>query len=125
MVQVPPLLLITFVENIIKHAIPHGENLDIRIDCNKYACNTDALYSKYKTDSYFEIIILDNGQGMPEEIIDKINKGTVITQDGKHLGLSNSLRRLKLLYENRFELKLSNHDTLGAKVTLHIPYILD
>ena len=125
LLQVPPLLLITFVENIIKHAIPHGDTLYIRINCEKYDCNTDTLLAKYKTPSYFEITILDNGQGLNEEIIEKINSGVAVSKDGQHLGLSNSLKRLELLYENRFELILSNHDAFGAKVILHIPYTID
>lgn len=125
LVQVPPLLLITFVENIIKHAIPHGETLDIRINCDKYDCSTDSLSAKYKTPYYFEITISDNGQGLDEEIIEKINNGISVSKDGQHLGLSNSLKRLELLYDNRFELILANNDAIGAKVILHIPYTPD
>ena len=112
-IMIPPLLLITFVENIIKYAEPAGESLKISITGKDYVKNNE---------DYIEICIKDNGQGFPAEVLAKIGKGEYLTtDDGSHIGISNCIRRLKLLYEDRFDFYLENDNNGGGVVKLGLP----
>jgi sensor histidine kinase YesM len=112
-IMIPPLLLITFVENIIKYAEPAGESLKISITGKDYVKNNE---------DYIEICIKDNGQGFPAEVLEKIGKGEYLTtDDGSHIGISNCIRRLKLLYEDRFDFYLENDNNGGGVVKLGLP----
>ncbi len=114
-VMIPPLLLITFVENIIKYAEPSGDSLKISITGHDYVRNDE---------DYIEICIRDNGQGFPLEVIDKIRAGEYLTtEDGTHIGISNCIRRLKLLYEDRFEFTLENDELGGGVVKVGLPFL--
>ena len=109
--QIPPLLLITFIENSIKHAEPaSGEALRIGLTCEK------------TEDERLSINITDNGQGFPAETLKKIYSGEQLEDNGDHIGITNCIRRMKLLYEDSFELSLENRETGGAAVIIHIPY---
>ncbi|SEM31084.1 Sensor histidine kinase YesM [Butyrivibrio sp. ob235] len=114
-VMIPPLLLITFVENIIKYAEPSDDSLKISITGHDYVRNDE---------DYIEICIRDNGQGFPLEVIEKIRAGEYLTtDDGTHIGISNCIRRLKLLYEDRFEFTLENDELGGGVVKVGLPFL--
>ena len=107
--DVPPLLLITFVENSLKHAKPKGgENLKIWIDCAEGAGD--------KT----KIVIRDNGQGFSPKILDKIQNRESITEMGNHVGITNCIRRLELLYGDAFDFAADNLKEGGARITLRL-----
>ena len=82
-VKVPPLLLITFVENCFKHGLKNNE--------------------KMKMEMSFEVI---NGRYLNFNISNNFNPNTV-DEVKKGIGISNSLRRLKILFSKDFELKTS------------------
>ncbi|WP_408071973.1 sensor histidine kinase [Butyrivibrio sp. JL13D10] len=113
-ILIPPLLLITFVENIIKYAETKDESLMISI--------TGKDYAKNGTD-YIEICIKDNGQGFPEDVIAKIKNGEYLTTDGARIGITNCVRRLKLLYNDDYEFSLDNALDGGGVVRLGLPKI--
>ena len=115
--NIPPLLLITFVENSIKHAtVPDGESLKISIDCRKL------LNEENADGDILEIVISDNGQGFDPEVLKKLQDGEdILSDDRSHIGISNCIKRLKLLYNNSFEFLVSNTAPHGASVTLRIP----
>jgi hypothetical protein len=82
--KVPPLMLLTLVENAIKHGITHlpkGGLVKIDIDEQK---------------NYLEIIVLNSG---------KYNPGI---SSGTGIGLKNTTKRLELLYGNRSEFNIEN-----------------
>ena len=124
-VKVPPLLLITFVENVVKHAIPADDILRIRICCQKLVSESEDARKKFRGSEYFEISICDNGQGIPDEIIDKLSRQLPISESGEHIGITNSIRRLDLLYSGAFELTAGNMESGGARITIHLPYLKD
>ena len=111
-VLIPPLLLMTFVENIIKHADSREENLKISITSRDFSTENR---------EFVEICIRDNGQGFPDEIIEKVRNRQVITSDGAHIGITNCIRRLTLLYGDDFEFFVDNVSGDGGLVTLRIP----
>ncbi|MBP3824125.1 MAG: histidine kinase [Butyrivibrio sp.] len=76
--NIPPLLLITFVENSIKHAtVPDGESLKISIDCRKL------LNEENADGDILEIVISDNGQGFDPEVLKKLQDGEDILSDDR------------------------------------------
>lgn len=131
--QIPPLLLITFIENCVKHAQPDGNaQLTIHIDVTDPA--PDRLL----------IQISDSGQGFSEETLSLLQRAAgdgshgdgQPSADGHHIGIYNCIRRLSLLYNEDYSLQFSNSDTVadtgkttgalhGAHILLEIPRRMD
>ena len=70
-----------------------------------------------------EIIVEDNGSGIPEDKIssllqDSQEKGT---EKRGSIGLNNIHMRMKMLYGEPFGLAIANRPQGGARVTLHLP----
>ena len=120
-VKMPPLILITFAENAIKHAVPESGFLRISICGHKRTLTDDSDIKKFKNDTCFEIRISDNGQGFSEEILEKIRMGKSLSVDGEHIGLTNCIKRLGLMYEDAYDLTITNSDEGGALIVLMIP----
>ncbi len=122
-IQIPPLILITFAENIVKHADPAEGPLKINISCSEKAPQSQTAEETaiFKGESCFEIRISDNGQGFSEEVLEKVQRGEELMSQGEHIGITNCERRLNLLYDSRYSLKLSNGEKGGAVVILKIP----
>ena len=111
---VPSLLLQTFIENTIKHGFSFQDLFTILLSIKKV-----------KTDNsdYIQICIEDNGPGFSEEILSKLNqKQSLITEDGHHIGITNTIERLNLLYPNDYTITFENNEEGGAKILLLIPY---
>ncbi len=104
--SVPPLFLITFVENCVKHAAsPDGSELKIHIRAKHV--NEQLLLN-----------IEDSGMGFAPSV----TTGTTPRQD--HIGIRNSIRRLQLIYGDDLSLKLSNKAAPdhGACVQILLPW---
>ncbi|WP_242083964.1 sensor histidine kinase [Aestuariivivens sediminis] len=95
-IKIPPLLLITFVENCFKHGLKSND--------------------KIKIDMSFEII---NERYLEFRISNNFNPETV-DEEKKGIGISNSLRRLKLLFGKDFILQ-TNVDNGIYSLFLKIP----
>ena len=115
---VPSLLLQTFIENTIKHGFSFQDLFTILLSIKKV---------KTENSDYIQICIEDNGPGFSEEILSKLNqKQSLITEDGHHIGITNTIERLNLLYPNDYTITFENNEEGGAKILLLIPYkILD
>ncbi|WP_341215790.1 histidine kinase [uncultured Wocania sp.] len=82
-VKVPPLLLITFVENCFKHGLKGNDKITIKMSFEI----VNKKYLEFKISNNFDPIAIDN--------------------EKKGIGISNSLRRLKLLFAKDFVLQPS------------------
>ncbi len=122
-IQIPPLILITFAENIVKHADPAEGPLKIDISCSEKSPKSLASEEAalFKGESCFEICISDNGRGFSDEVLEKTQRGEELMSKGEHIGITNCIRRLSLLYNNGYSLKLRNGENGGAVVILRIP----
>ncbi len=111
---IPPLLLITFIENTIKHAYAGNQILQISL----------TVKQKYiEENQYLQIDITDSGQGFSEEILEKImHKENPGTDERVHVGILNSMQRLQLLYGNNHKIRFFNGESGGAHIQLLIPY---
>jgi two-component system sensor histidine kinase YesM len=111
-VQIPPLVLQTFIENIIKHAMKSFEVINVMIKIS--------LIKKHD-EEYAHIIIQDNGKGFSDEAINKINNSTYNNNTGEKIGIWNVKQRLKLIYGDRAQIIASNNDNMGACIDIYIP----
>ena len=112
--MVPPLLLITFVENSIKHALVRTRQLEISLIVLRYRENdTDRL----------RIEISDSGPGFPQEFLTRItSQDRSGTAEDSHIGIRNCIQRLNALYGSGYSLSFSNRAEGGARTLLEIPY---
>ncbi|WP_242131157.1 sensor histidine kinase [Aestuariivivens marinum] len=95
-VKVPPLLFITFVENCFKHGLRNNDKIKIEIN--------------------FEVV---NGKFLEFSISNNYNP-EAMNEEKKGIGISNSLRRLKILFSKNFVLR-TNTDNGIYSLFLRIP----
>ncbi|UJH92173.1 ATP-binding protein [Antarcticibacterium sp. 1MA-6-2] len=105
-----------------------GNSLDAVVDKKKKLQNNYDPFIKImtrKSASYVEIIIADNGPGIPEEIRERIFEPfftTKPTGEGTGLGLSLSYNIIK---GHNGSLKLINNETEGATFIIALPVLRD
>lgn len=117
--QIPPLTIQTFVENSMKYAMNFETCLIITI----------TMYSEMLEGiRYYNICITDNGPGFTHEFIEDIadiEKFNRKQSDRNHIGISNVIQRLRMIYGNAAIIKIYNGPQHGAVVDLHIPCNID
>jgi len=92
----PPMLLMSVVENAIKHGIePQAEGGEVRLEAKQI-------------DGSLIVSVTDSGRGFAEHL-------------GQGVGLTNLRERLKALYGQRSQLRLDAILPHGAKATIEIP----
>ncbi len=108
---VPPLVIQTFVENSIKHAITLDEPIEIKVRID--------LLDK----SRLAIRISDSGIGFSNEVLINLQSGkSMENENGEHTGIWNVHRRLRLLYGDLVTVYYSNDkDTGGAVIEIILP----
>lgn len=96
--EFPPMLLVTLVENAIKHGLePAGGGcVAVRARCR---------------DNLLEVAVLDDGAGF----------GATATS-GTGVGLVNVRRQLNARYQNRARLTLEGREPRGACATIELPF---
>lgn len=111
-IPVPPLCVLTFVENAVKHASPPDTGLLIRIKCTVLASEEG---------SYLNITVCDNGGGFPPEKLQAFHMPfqDLPAEDG-HIGIPNILHRLRFLYGAQATVSFRNRSD-GACVELFLP----
>lgn len=113
--RIPALLLQAFVENSVKHAA----SIDGSITISLYAAKElrDGRERLY-------VSISDTGKGFREEILDAIHRGKPVIYDGReHIGIRNSMQRLKIIYQGDAHLEISNmSENYGAVIEIFIPW---
>ncbi len=108
---IPPISILTFVENTIKHAKQMDKPLMIRIRCHRMDTEDG---------SWLEILIRDNGGGFTEEQLALLNESPKRIYTKEHAGIPNVWHRLRLLYGEDVTLVFSNLGE-GASIDLFIP----
>ncbi|MCK9858494.1 histidine kinase [Paenibacillus sp. ATY16] len=106
---IPPLIIQSFAENTIKHAVNTDEPTHIEIAIGK------------ETESgKLHIRIRDTGCGFSEDVLSKLSEGMNLTNEGgEHIGIWNVRRRLRLLYRSEAEITFSNDR--GAVIDMILP----
>lgn len=113
--EIPPLVLQTFIENAIKYAISRVNEVEI------------LLTVKYEPDENMIIIcISDTGPGFPQDVLDRLNSGHSLEQiDGMRIGIMNTIQRLEYLYLKKAHISFANVEGGGACITLYLPDLND
>lgn len=113
LIRVPPLLLHSFMENIIAHALLPDRCVHI-------------VFSGEYDDGLATFYISDDGKGMEPEAIDAINHITDIPiDDGRNVGIKNSIYRLKYYYGEAASVVCDSEINIGTTFTITIPYNLE
>jgi len=108
---IPPLIIQSFAENTIKHAINTDEPTHIEITIVK---------AEWLPEERLHIRIHDTGCGFAEEVLHKLRQEmNLMNEDGEHIGIWNVRRRLRLLYGDKAGITFSNEN--GAIVELILP----
>lgn len=110
--EIPPLSILTFVENAVKHARPPADlPLAIRIQCS-------LLHSP--EGDYLNASVCDNGGGFTQEQLRELNHPHDDLYTDRHVGIANIRHRFRLLYGDRAALFFRNL-TDGACAELVLP----
>lgn len=110
--SIPPLILQTFVENIFKHCFSMDTKLSVRLTIDSVTEEND----------YYRIMLDDNGPGFPDKVLSKLKSRTsLITKDGKHIGLTNTFERLDSLYHQDYYVHFMNKPEGGAMIKMVLP----
>lgn len=113
-IPVPPLIIQSFVENSIKHAVTMEEPIHITVNVG---------FEDVKDGSLIKISIKDSGCGFNAEVLREIQAGRSIENErGEHTGIWNVQRRLSILYKEAITIQFFNDkDTGGAVVEMLLP----
>ena len=107
--KIPPMAILTFVENSVKHGMQEQKKLVISVRVSLLSCDQE---------SYVCITVLDSGPGFSEDILPILNQ-----TDGKlqreHIGIDNVKQRIQMLYHSKATILFSNSD--GSCVEMILP----
>ncbi len=107
MLKVPPVSILTLVENCIKHAMAQDGSLIVQIIAKSYEIDGQRLA---------DIIVRDNGPGFPAGVLELLNNGKETEKNGICVGLWNVVNRFKVLYGEDFAITFSNNN--GAQIEI-------
>ncbi len=108
-IYLPTFTLQPLVENAIIHGLEH------------FTENGIITISIYGEDS-LNILVKDNGIGMPSHIIDNLNININGKSATKGIGLGNVYTRLKLMYPNS-SFTITSTENKGSTIHISIPFI--
>lgn len=109
---VPPISILTFAENSVKHGVSLNSPLKIYIK---------GRLLRSEEGEYVNITISDNGSGFSQESLLELNNKAGKDNTGEHIGISNVKHRFELIYHNESIISFSNQAS-GACVEVFIPY---
>jgi two-component system sensor histidine kinase YesM len=113
--SIPPLVIHSFAENIIKHAVSLDNEIKIDI---KAALKISANHKS------ISIQIKDTGKGFAPEVLQQLQRNDNLSDEtGEHIGIWNVKRRLDLLYKGQAKITFSNQDEHGAVVEMQFPLL--
>ena len=105
---VPVMTLQPLVENAVQHAAEEmTDTCLIRV------------YGQISAEGGVDIVVEDNGPGMDEQIIDKLESGE-IKPDGLGIGIRNIHRRIQLSFSDAYGLRIRREDGC-TRVYIHVP----
>ncbi len=96
---IPPLSLVTFVENSVQHGVTLGHPLIINI------CVT---WIKSRTGDYVSLLVSNNGPPFPDSVLKEAADPEPQIYRSRHVGIINIRYRLQLLYGGAAALSLYN-----------------
>ena len=107
---IPPMSLLTFVENSFKYEKSGEGAMQILIKARLFLDGEE---------KFVNITIMDNGEGFPEEVLEILNDPEK-RMPGEHMGINNVEQRFSLIYQKPCSFVYSNMN--GACVDIFIPF---
>ena len=107
---IPPMSLLTFVENSFKYEKSGEGSMQILIKSRLFLDGEE---------KFVNITIMDNGEGFPEEVLEILNDPEK-RMPGEHMGINNVEQRFSLIYQKPCSFVYSNMN--GACVDIFIPF---
>ena len=107
---IPPMSLLTFVENSFKYEKSGEGSMQILIKARLFLDGEE---------KFVNITIMDNGEGFPEEVLEILNDPEK-RMPGEHMGINNVEQRFSLVYQKPCSFVYSNMN--GACVDIFIPF---
>ncbi|MDD6010926.1 MAG: sensor histidine kinase [Lachnospiraceae bacterium] len=102
------------IQPLIENAIYYGVN----------PMNEDGLITirGYERDGDIFIEVIDNGMGMPAEVVDRLlTQKKTTNSKGSGIGLWNVNQRIKLYFKGDYGLSIVSEPDEGTTVTIHLP----
>lgn len=113
LVRIPPLLLHNFFENILSHALVHGQVVHI-------------MFNGFYDNGTVTFQIADDGRGISAREVEIINTGNYDDYSrGFHVGLRNSITRIKYFYNQQGSIHVDSAVNEGTIFTITFPYNLE
>lgn len=109
--EIPPISVLTFVENSLKHGIYANRPMNIYIKA-RLLISEDG--------NCVNITISDDGKGFSAENLKSLN-GNALDTTGEHIGISNVKHRFSIIYDNKSTIAFLNQAN-GACVEIFIPH---
>ncbi len=112
--MIPKLILQPIIENSIIYGVENAEKLEIKVICEKeqiVKTETDILIIK----------IIDNGPGIPQDILKTIFKDHKSESKFSKAGLNNVNQRIKLFCGDAFGQEILTKETFGTTVIVRLP----
>jgi sensor histidine kinase YesM len=109
--KIPALLIQSFVENSVKYGTALGKQINIGVVIQMAG---DEMV----------IRVTDDGNGIEEHLLEVIRSGQP-TEDaiGKHIGIWNSRRRLKMIYGDAASIAIESEPGKGTNVMITLPIL--
>ncbi len=106
--RLPKLILLTLVENSIKHGFKNRQKLHIWVD-------------GYTQDEVLYLSVTDDGSGMTQEEVERLNAGLLSEgPDPEHRGLKNIARRLYLKYSGESGILIRRLENEGLQIVVKV-----
>ncbi|MBN2878500.1 MAG: histidine kinase [Clostridia bacterium] len=112
--QVVKFILQPIVENAIEHNIGYLEGRDLKVKISAYVKNNVLILE-----------VSDNGKGMKEEKINRLQASINNFDMSNHLGLANINERIKLNCGQEYGVILKSNSGRGLKVEIMLPIIVE
>ena len=112
--EIPSLFLQTFIENAVKHA----SRMEEKITVSLYVAR-----EHYEEGDRLYLCVSDTGKGFPKDMLEAIEQDKPIIYGGReHVGIKNAMRRLKVIYHEDANIRISNMaDNYGTVVEISLP----
>ena len=108
---VPPLCVLTFVENSFKHHASADAPVEIRIKCGKLSSPEG---------DWLNIVICDNSGGFSQMELDRLNHPAKEVCRESHVGIFNVIQRMHMLYKDQAAISFYNQEK-GGCVDVFLP----
>ncbi len=122
MIEIPPelmeikvhkLLIQPFVENSFIHGFENIKRKPmLKIRMQRWEQNR------------IQILIEDNGKGMPQEVASRMNQGVFQeSEDKNQIGLKNAVYRIRLYYEENADIQVESQENAYTRIYITLPII--